>query len=146
MMNPAAINKADLKKACIIKWRYANSLFPIPKIVNISPSCLKVDKAITFFKSASKLATQPAANIVNKPALSTKGWRLVCVIKELNRITKNTPAVTKVDECTKAETGVGAAMAAGNQAEKGSCALLVNDLIIIKIKIKLSKLEGHIKL
>jgi hypothetical protein len=37
----------------------------------------------------------------------------------LKRINKYTPAVTKVEECTKAETGVGAAMAAGNQEEKG---------------------------
>jgi hypothetical protein len=41
------------------------------------------------------------------------------------RIKRYTPAVTKVDECTNAETGVGAAIAAGNQAEKGICALLV---------------------
>jgi len=39
-------------------------------------------------------------------------------IKE-KRINRYTPAVTKVEECTKAETGVGAAIAAGNQAEKG---------------------------
>jgi len=39
-------------------------------------------------------------------------------IKE-KRINKYTPAVTKVEECTKAETGVGAAIAAGSQAEKG---------------------------
>lgn len=32
---------------------------------------------------------------------------------------RNTPAVTSVDECTKADTGVGAAMAAGSQLEKG---------------------------
>lgn len=45
------------------------------------------------------------------------------VVKEglfwLNRITKYTPAVTSVEECTKADTGVGAAMAAGNQAQNG---------------------------
>jgi hypothetical protein len=39
--------------------------------------------------------------------------------KGLNRIKRYTPAVTKVEECTKADTGVGAAIAAGNQAEKG---------------------------
>jgi hypothetical protein len=33
--------------------------------------------------------------------------------------------VTKVEECTRAETGVGAAIAAGNQEEKGIWALLV---------------------
>lgn len=30
-----------------------------------------------------------------------------------------------MEECTRAETGVGAAIAAGNQLEKGICALLV---------------------
>lgn len=45
-------------------------------------------------------------------------------IKE-KRIKRYTPAVTKVEECTSAETGVGAAIAAGNQAEKGIWALLV---------------------
>lgn len=30
-----------------------------------------------------------------------------------------------MEECTKEETGVGAAIAAGSQAEKGTCALLV---------------------
>lgn len=30
-----------------------------------------------------------------------------------------------MDECTKAETGVGASIAIGSQGEKGNCALLV---------------------
>ena len=33
--------------------------------------------------------------------------------------------MTNVEECTRAETGVGAAIAAGNQAENGICALFV---------------------
>lgn len=33
--------------------------------------------------------------------------------------------MTRVDECTRAETGVGAAMAAGSQEENGICALFV---------------------
>ena len=37
----------------------------------------------------------------------------------LKRITRYTPAVTRVEECTNAETGVGAAIAAGSQAQKG---------------------------
>jgi len=40
-------------------------------------------------------------------------------------MSRNTPAVTKVDEWTKAETGVGAAMAAGSHAENGIWALFV---------------------
>jgi len=35
------------------------------------------------------------------------------------------PAVTRVDEWTRALTGVGAAIAEGSQEEKGICALLV---------------------
>lgn len=43
----------------------------------------------------------------------------------LNRISRNTPAVTSVDEWTSADTGVGAAIAAGSQEEKGIWALFV---------------------
>jgi hypothetical protein len=45
---------------------------------------------------------------------------------------RNTPAVTRVDECTKADTGVGAAIAAGSQLENGICALLVIAAIVIQ--------------
>ena len=44
--------------------------------------------------------------------------------------------MTKVEEWTKAETGVGAAIAAGNHALKGICALFVHPAIIKKIKIQ----------
>lgn len=45
------------------------------------------------------------------------------------------PAVTRVDEWTSAETGVGAAMAAGSQLENGICALLVIAASTIKMEI-----------
>jgi len=38
----------------------------------------------------------------------------------LNRYRIKIPAVTKVEECTNADTGVGAAIAAGSQLENGS--------------------------
>lgn len=44
----------------------------------------------------------------------------------------NTPAVTSVDEWTKAEIGVGAAIAMGNHAEKGYCALFEQAAIVNK--------------
>ena len=46
------------------------------------------------------------------------------------RIIKYTPAVTRVEEWTKEDTGVGAAIAAGSQAEKGIWALFVQAAII----------------
>ena len=45
----------------------------------------------------------------------------------------NTPAVTKVDECTRADTGVGAAIAAGSHLENGIWALFVMAAPIINI-------------
>jgi len=64
-------------------------------------------------------------NIVKQEIIKRAPWALDPSIAGLNRIIKYTPAVTRVDECTKADTGVGAAMAAGSQAEKGIWALLV---------------------
>lgn len=62
--------------------------------------------------------------------IKEKGWMLFIV-----RSIKNTPAVTKVDEWTKAEIGVGAAIAAGSQAENGNWALFEMAAVISKIKI-----------
>lgn len=58
-----------------------------------------------------------------KTPLDTASLTLSKLKKRTNRYT---PAVTKVEEWTKADTGVGAAMAAGNQEEKGIWALFVN--------------------
>lgn len=41
------------------------------------------------------------------------------------RASRNTPALTIVAECRYADTGVGAAIACGNQKWNGNCALLV---------------------
>jgi len=45
---------------------------------------------------------------------------------------RNKPEVTRVEEWTKAEIGVGAAIAKGNQGEKGYKALFVIKVTIIK--------------
>lgn len=41
------------------------------------------------------------------------------------RMRRYRPAVTRVEECTKEEIGVGALIATGNQGENGKIALLV---------------------
>jgi thiazole synthase ThiGH ThiG subunit len=64
-------------------------------------------------------------------------------IKSENRICRKIPAVTSVDEWTSADTGVGAAMAAGSQLENGICALLVNLAIRIKDLIIIRNLFSH---
>jgi hypothetical protein len=62
---------------------------------------------------------------------------------EENRISKKTPAVTSVEECTRADTGVGAAIAAGSQLENGVCALFVIAASRIDIIIRASNLDCH---
>lgn len=56
-------------------------------------------------------------------------------------MSKYTPAVTRVEEWTKAETGVGAAIAMGSQGENGNCALLV----IPAIKVAITKGDEGVK-
>lgn len=44
--------------------------------------------------------------------------------------------MTKVEECTRAEIGVGAAIAIGNHGENGKIALLVINVIIKNIEVR----------
>jgi len=90
------------------------------------PSCLRVDKAITFFISHSAIAANPAVHAVIAAANSKIYSRAGTNFSEgKNRIKIKIPAVTRVEEWTRAETGVGAAIAAGSHLIKGNCALLV---------------------
>ena len=95
---------------------------------------------MTFFKSDSKTPQTLEQSIVKIPVQKTK-YTSKGPISSNKRIKKNTPAVTKVEECTSDDTGVGAAIAKGNHLEKGSCALFVK-LAKTKIKIK-SHLSQH---
>lgn len=82
-----------------------------------------------FLKSCSQLADILAYNAV----IDDKIIKIFIVNKwgfSIIRIIRNTPAVTNVEEWTKAEIGVGADIAIGSHAEKGNCALLVHAAII----------------
>lgn len=119
----------DLNKAWIIKCVKA-IISEFKEIANIIMAiCLKVDKAIIFLRSCSQLADNLAYVAVdleiNSNNIVVVGW-----LKENMRSIRNTPAVTRVDEWTKAEIGVGAAIAIGSQAENGNCALFEHAAII----------------
>lgn len=93
---------------------------PEKKAKPINPKCLRVDKAISFFKSTSNTEFSPAKNEVKM--LKTAKADITAGKNEKNglkRIIKYNPAVTKVLEWTNAEIGVGAAMAKGSQEENG---------------------------
>ena len=105
----------------------------------ITPNCLKVDSATIFFKSDSRKAENLAMKVVIAPnaPITIKTFVLFTAGKARNN--KYTPAVTSVEECTRADTGVGAAMAAGSQALKGTCALFV---IVATIKVTKVRFAG----
>lgn len=96
--------------------------------------CLRVLRAIIFLKSCSQFAEIPASSIVSVDVVrmidKDKGKGLL-----ISRIKINVPAVTRVDEWTRAEIGVGAAIAAGSQDIKGNWALFVEAAMIIRTKI-----------
>lgn len=68
-----------------------------------------------------------------------------CIVIEIRNI-RNTPAVTKVEECTNAEIGVGAAIAIGSQAENGNCALFEQAANISKINVNIINSEFIVNL
>ena len=100
-----------------------------------------MDKAIIFLRSVSDMAEVPAKNIVKQEIINSKAKvNLDEVIVDWNRINRKTPAVTRVDECTRADTGVGAAIAAGSHLEKGIWALFVIAASIINSAIEIFNL------
>ena len=92
----------------------------------MKPSCLRVDMATIFFKSFSERAEiAPKTLVPPQTQILQEG-------KEIERKAKYTPAETKVEEWTRALTGVGAAIASGNQTLKGSWALFEKQATIKK--------------
>ena len=115
---PADKNNMDLNIAWERRWKNVIILNPIHRTLIITPSCLNVDRAMTFLKSYSIFALPLAINMVNMEIRNKIDLILLFIIYS-NRIRRYTPAVTSVDECTRDDTGVGAAIAAGSQAENG---------------------------
>lgn len=123
---PTHTNKSALNIACVRRWKKASWGEFRPSAAIITPSWLSVEYATIFFISVSKRAVSAAISMVRQ--LIVKRVKLyigICWRVGARRIIRKTPAVTKVDEWTRAETGVGAAIAMGSQGENGNCALLV---------------------
>lgn len=77
------MNKRALNNACVIKWNNARSWSPRPRDAIITPSCLKVERAMIFFKSVSIEAAIPAINIVMVDMSNRKGLNQSARIKKL---------------------------------------------------------------
>jgi len=64
MRVPAHRNRRALNRACVIRWKKASVGAPIARLVIITPSCLRVERAIIFFISHSVIALRPAIRVV----------------------------------------------------------------------------------
>lgn len=142
---PAHINNILLKKACEKRWKIVNINLKLEIIKNKKAIWERVEKATIFLKSDSKKALTPAPRRVVKPKKKIN-FDLVKDKLNENENKIKTPAVTSVDEWTREDTGVGAAMAAGNQAMKGNWALLVILNNTIKNPAEIIKLILNLKI
>lgn len=125
-MVPAQINISALKEAWVSRWKRASKGRPIARVAIMVPSWLRVDRAMIFLRSVSIIADSPAVTLVRHAVSKRRNLYSLKVLRRgWKRMRRKIPAVTSVDEWTSAETGVGAAMAAGSQLEKGICALFV---------------------
>lgn len=125
---PTIKKRSLLKKACAHRCSKQTHLFFNPNLKKSIPICLKVERATIFLKSISFIELNPAKNIVISPIKKRLNNRMFEEKKKNFKI-RAIPAATSVEEWTKAEIGVGAAIAAGSQEENGNCALFVSAVI-----------------
>lgn len=133
MTQPALINKSALNTAWFKRWFIRILASNTINIKNKILICLKVDNAIIFLISQlDRVASLDISKVIPATIAITLFCSIFIILEEWAK--RNAPAVTKVEECTRADVGVGAAIAAGNQALKGSCADFVNAINIIRIQ------------
>lgn len=58
----------------MIKWKKVRVWRPKPRVDSITPSWLRVERAMIFFRSDSIIAARPAINIVREAMRRSEGW------------------------------------------------------------------------
>src|SRR5712691_2496982 len=125
MTLPEPRNSSALKKACVTRWKMPalTAAPPVPTARNMYPSWEIVEYARTFLMSHCLSAIVAANSAVNAPTPATTALDTGAMANSrLQRATRYTPAVTIVAAWINAETGVGPAIASGNQVYRGICA------------------------
>ena len=105
-------------------WQRAKRGNPTDTVRAISLTCDSVDKATIFLRSLQYRALtllRTSEYLASTPIITRLMGDRTCP----TRISTKTPAATRVDECTKEDTGVGAAIASGSHAVQGNSALFV---------------------
>src|SRR5574341_402446 len=123
MTTPAPRNRSALKNAWVMRWNFAADQAPTPRARNMYPIWLMVEYASTRLMSLCARALQPARSSVAAPIIATADWTIGASSNMTwVRAIRYTPAVTMVAAWIRALTGVGPAMASGNQTWSGSWA------------------------
>lgn len=75
MRFPAQMKRRALNMAWVMRWNRARFGRFRPRLAIITPSCLKVDRAMIFFMSDSSMADKPAINMVRDAIRSMNGLK-----------------------------------------------------------------------
>ena len=65
--------RSALNKACVRRWKRVRVCSPRPRLIIITPNCLRVDNAIIFLRSVSAVAAIPAMSIVSLAIIRMAG-------------------------------------------------------------------------
>ena len=125
---PTQRNSNDLVMAwnmTSIMAAHTVSLVPIPAQAIINPKLATVEYANTRLALLWEIAAKEAIRKVTPPTIMAIIPAPFQPSTGDNLIIRKTPAFTMVEECSKAEVGVGATIAPSSQLEKGICAALV---------------------
>jgi hypothetical protein len=60
MISPIAMNSKDLNRACVSMWKKPRLIKPLKILRPMNPKWLRVDRAISFLRSVSKIEFNPA--------------------------------------------------------------------------------------
>src|SRR6266852_8509862 len=106
-----------------MRWNMPALIAPVPTPRTMYPSWEIVEYARTFLMSHCLSAIVAANRAVSAPTPATTALDTGAMANSrLQRATRYTPAVTIVAAWMSAETGVGPAIASGNQVYRGICA------------------------
>lgn len=79
IIDPAHMNSNALNRAWVERWNRARDGRARPRLAIITPSWLRVDRAIIFFMSDSNIADSPAINIVRDAVRSKRVWKFFVI-------------------------------------------------------------------
>src|SRR5919106_6648158 len=121
MATPAARKSSDLKAACVTRCAPAAAVEPAPTATNINPYWADVEPARARLICDCVAATTPPAIAVTIPTIATAGPNQLTDSNDgASRTRMYAPAATIVAECSRADTGVGPAIAEKSHGENGT--------------------------